>query len=236
MNQKLFVRSIVAAIAIVAIIAVVGCASASSPSVPKMPTRTPTPIPQPAVLKDLKLGDWVIVTGTGGAVSLDCYGLRGLLKDFGNPNEYYNTCEGFYVPTVPKIGEVAKITLDNDEGKWRDGEAIYACAITCGWFPIGSLGVGVTPTPTLLELFPPTTETPIPAPTLTAVPRRDTPLPRPIKDNCFTYKVVSGDTLTDIVTRRYSKYNLVMTEVISDNPGIVPDYLTVGQTIQICPR
>ncbi len=218
MNQKLLV--LVAVIAIVAL-AVVSCASAPTDS-----------RPVPAV-QQLYPGVWVEIVGPSGYHNPNCGDLK---------IDYQAECE----PWVPKVGkgQIEPYKGDEDDpfnGKWvvngkfrvhvqYDPETRNIPG--SGWYKLESLRL-TTPLPTPT---PWPTDTPIPAPTLTAVPRRDTPLPRPIKDNCFTYKVVSGDTLTDIVTRRYSKYNLVMTEVISDNPGIVPDYLTVGQTIQICPR
>lgn len=209
--------SIVAVITVVAMI-IVGCASASP-----VPTPTPTPIPQPAELKTLKLGDWVIVTGSGGAVSLDCYGVSGDWMNFGNPNDFYARCEGYYVPTVPRIGEVAKITLDEEEGQWKNGDAIYACAITCGWFPVSSLGVGVTPTPTLLELFPPPTETPVPTPTPTSSP---TPI-------CVRFhKVVAGDTLLGIA----QKYGLDVVQLGEWNGLKYPYLILVGQSLRLCPK
>ncbi len=82
------------------------------------------------------------------------------------------------------------------------------------------------PTPVLLSpLAPYATETlailPTPTPGATEIP---IPTPTP-----FPYSIARGDTLSSIAER----FNVELDEILSANPGIVPQALSVGQMINI---
>ncbi len=69
---------------------------------------------------------------------------------------------------------------------------------------------------------------PTPLPTAVTAPREATPLPSPTPTP-FLYTVGSGDTLLEIAAR----YGLSLETILSANPGVDPNFLTVGMTLTI---
>ncbi len=93
--------------------------------------------------------------------------------------------------------------------------------------PIPALTPTVSPTP-----LPPVTlrpyASPAPASTPTSAPQEATPLPSPTPTP-FIYSVDSGDTLLEIAAR----YGLTLEDILNANPGVDPNFLTVGMTLTI---